>query len=363
MNNLLTDLFVKNNLGAAATLTWLALWGYIFFIYKKGAAAEKNNFGKTAVSAYEPPKNISPILARYLQKAGTLSREAGDINITAEQLMVLINLSQSGLLENFSFKQADCLTISYKIKNDFLAKQSLPEQKMFLTRLAAKVGQSGVLHEDLVMRGRQMNQQDSNGFKELGDFWYDYWVEDLGKVAAEQGLAVVKNHRFIEFINLSIVFGMPLAAILALFALHFPYLFFLCAILILPEAILFAVIYFFVTILQMYVLANNQAALVFLSFLAPLVWGFHLVMHFGWMAIIASSGKRLYFSYTDKGKEIMGQLFGYKMYLRKVDKDRLTLLKKDQQTGIYKTTLEWLMAFGLLKYEHWFEWLDVNEVK
>jgi hypothetical protein len=66
---------------------------------------------------------------------------------------------------------------------------------------------------------------------------------------------------------------------------------------------------------------------------------------------------------SDKGRELRGKLLGYKMFLQKVDKDRLTVeYSYSDHIKQEITTFSWLAVFELAKDTHWEQWMITHSL-
>jgi hypothetical protein len=357
---------IKSNpiYSAALALFCLLVWAYAIYIYIKAQAVEKSYYDKTIVPQYEPPANISPILGYYLLSFGSQGKTIGDLSRSGEQCMVLIHLYEKGLLNKLIFSGSEPMKAEYTVNESYASLAIKPEEKMFLDALVKASGMQGTLIEEMRQRnnGRYIRRY-PDGFEKINTFWFTYWHKNLSTITNDLKITNIKNttELFLQIFASTLTFGGFFAIFLFLFSEKFHPLAYLGFLLILPQVILY-----FVGVLLLKLLAAVNLGFIIsgLDFVEAKVMLFiTLFSWFFWFMIFASSVKKLYFRFTENGKTILQNLAGYKMYLKTVDLDRVSLTKKDLNSKINSTTFPWLLAFEIADYNQWAQWHSLTEGK
>jgi hypothetical protein len=339
-------------------MTILVIWVYVLYIATRGWLVGKSYYQIATVAQYEPPTNISPILAHYLLSFGSESKVASNLNNTNEQLLVLIYLYEHGLLSSLNISETDLVRVEYQISDNYISIPIAEEGKLFINYLVKQAGLNGILTE--VRRGRDRRSSGvPNGFDVINKFWPVYWYKDLKTIANTQNIVNTKSkhYRFLQVFSPTLIFGSFFAVFAFMFSTIFTPLLFIGLLLIFPQVILFSLIFFLLKILislgfdTTVLQAINLSGILSITFVSWFVWAFLLVI----------STKKLYFQFTTTGKTILQQLAGYKDYLKTVDLNRVDIESKTAGSKINSTTFPWLLALDIANYKHWQQWRGVMD--
>ncbi len=345
------DIFVAFLKGQIFSFVILYILIFIVILYIKHLA-NKNYFDpKGIMTQYDPPKNISPVFARYLLTGGRLGRMAGEISISGLQTIMLIDLYENGGLSDLTF--IDQYTVKYTIDSEYKDKKLNHEQLKFIEYLHEYIGGNSIIKRDANSKSNQID----NGFKEINNFWNIFWNKDLNNLAIERGY-VLKNSildYFISWFTVSLTFGI----FFSVFLMFIPIIgYILILIILLPILLLFGLsvlinmflLNFFDTNQIFNLLSNTdsgEAVLIILPFIIFISW---ITFFF----LLGNSTKRAMTKITPSGKDIIWHINGYKSFLKKTDKDRLTFsLNKDLEEVRNNSSFAWLAIFKIVKDEHW----------
>ena len=362
INKLSSDLLYSS----ALTLVWLLIWIYAVYILIKAKRAVKANLDASIVAQYEPPKNISPILAHFLLSFGAQGKTMGDLSQTGEQLMILITLYEKGLLSELQITEGDVIKVQYKINESYSGTGAKEEEKIFLDYLVKAAGHEGELIEETGQaagRSRRSNSQVNDGFSKINTFWFKYWHSDLNSVTNKLNLTNIKptNYLFLQIFATTLTFGGFFALFLFLFSTAWQPLFYLGLLFILPQAILFAVCLLLIKILigANILSSGTLQTLNLFGQALPIVVGFSW---FAWLLIFGGNVKKLYFRFNEAGKKVLQDLEGYRLYLKRVNLDRVDILSKVADARVNATTFPWLLVFTIANYKQWQLWHEGTKI-
>lgn len=330
-------------------VTVIFIW-MISIIVLISARLVRKNF-KSIIPEYDPPKDISPVFARFILVSGREGGRVGEISQKGNQLLTLISLFEKGLLTKL--KMINEFAIEYEIFEDYKNASCAEEEKKFLGRLEKEIGMSGRLEE----RGESENQID--GYSNMKSLWFDFWNKDLYQIALSRGY-LLKQGRLSILLSLfaaSLTFGVFFSVFLSFIPVVGK---FISAVLLFPLLIVFGIIYKLIAFIsgQMdfsWILnSNTQSAILIFSILS---W-------FAWFMILGQNMSKLNNRLTPKGLELVRRLQGYKVYLKTVDKDRLSF-SFNRETDLLKThtSFSWLGIFGMVKDKHWDQWYKIAKPK
>src|SRR3989344_1739201 len=260
----------------------------------------------------------------------------------------VINLFEDGLLKKLSFTTESLL--EYEIHENYKNMDCAEEEKKFLDRLNEKVGMSGKLQEKLSKHG-----YDGDGYNELNGVWFDFWYKDLYGLALSRGY-MEKESKIITVISIfagSLTFGVFFSVFLSFIPVVGV---FIAGIILLPVIVVFSVGYLLASILLPHL--NNIYIIVSdIEIVKVFLVGFAVFSWFAWFIIFGQNMTKLARKLTPRGLEIVRQLNGYKMYLKGVDRGRLSFsFNRESDLSRNRTSFSWLGVFGLITDKHWDEW-------
>lgn len=326
-------------------LTYVILWVFVIYIVIKAKKVRKNN--RPIETSYESPKGVSSILARYIMVSGRLGGVAGEISESGLQTITMIDLYENGGLKDISF--IDDYTIEYEIDDDYLNKNLLEEQIKFIELLKENVGDNSritILDRENISRG----------FSGVDKFWFKYWNTYLYELCINRGYFSKSKGRWdnaLNFLGVSMIFGV----FLSFFAVMIPFLGPFIAILFLFPIIIILIVAVALSSLihlvvsvdfnNIYNLLPEPFNFITFIFLPFMTW-------FLWIILIGQNIKVALTPITKKGNDIIWEIKGYKEFLSKVDKDRLSFtLDRDLDYQRNNTTFSWLAIFKIAKDRHW----------
>ncbi len=342
--------FINNEkLLLALLITIILIWIIAIFTLVKARGVRQNL--KAIVPEYDPPKNISPVFARFIMVSGREGGVAGEVSKTGNQLLTLINLYEDGLLKKLNM--FDESIVEYEIHENFKNIECAEEEKKFLERLSKEIGMSGKLEEDTNRKSRV------DGYLNLNNVWFGFWHTDMYQLALSRGYMLKESKSILplSIFATSLTFGAFFSIFISLIPVVGK---FIAGLLILPVLVVFAVGYGLATI----VLAHSNIFLVLTGGIQTLILAFGFLSWIAWFAIFGQNMSKLSRKLTSSGLEIVRQLEGYKSYLKTVDKDRLSFsFNRESDLSRNRTSFSWLGVFGLLKDNHWDQWYEVAKLK
>jgi hypothetical protein len=325
-------------------VTFLILWGFVIYVVIRAKRVRKDD--RSVITNFEAPKDISAILARYIFVAGRQGGRAGEISPRGLQTIALIDLYENGGIKELTF--IDENTIEYEIDSDYKNKKLNKEQLLFIEFLNKATGmKSKLVPVDI--------EDDYKGFKGIDDFWFQYWETELYKICVERG--------YFKKTDLYLAVPLSLLAASMMFGIFFSFFFMLIpyvGLILMAIALFPIVIIILLSTIIIYILSSifnfdpnsisglsltsNFFGLVIIPFLS---W-------FMWFYLLGQNIKIAFTPITETGKDVLLQIKGYKKFLDKVDKDRLSFsLNKDLDYERNTTTFSWLAVFGLAYDRHW----------
>ncbi len=338
--------FINNeHLLLALFITELIIWIIAISIILKARSLRKDN--KAIITEYEPPKELSPVFARFIMVSGREGGISGEISKTGNQLLTMINLYEDGLLKKL--EMIDEKTLEYEVHENYKNLECSEEEKVFLEKLIKNIGTTGKLQET------EDSKSNIDGYLNLNDLWFDFWHKDLYQLARSRGY-MEKESKLVFALSLfsgSLTFGMFFSVFLS----FIPFVgWFIALLLLLPVLLVFAVGYGISSLILMnfdFSWALNDGAQAIILFFGLFSW-------FAWFIIFGQNMSIIYNKLTPKGLELVRKLKGYKSYLKSVDKDRLSFsFNRDNDFSRNRTSFSWLGVFGLIKDKHWDEWYEI----
>ncbi len=336
--------------------TFLTLWVLAVLAHVKARSILK--IGRTVIPEYDPPVGVSPILGNYILKSGAQGGRAGRVSISGSQILALITLHEKGLLSELNFS-SNHSKIFYEVNSQFENLDSTEEEKILVRKILNLLGAKGVLNADT-------STENSDGYEELNNIWSNYWYKAIYESGIKSGL-ILKSQGFLvkllRYTGLSATFGL----FFSIFFLLIPFLgWAISAILLLPILVINGIWYIIFKILFIVLPLGFELVLINFSMLLvhPIVF---IVLFMSWFAMFMVFGgamPTLNNPLSDKGKELRNKLLGYKMFLQKVDKDRLTVeYHYSNRIRQEVTTFSWLVVFELANDKHWEQWMDAHRPK
>ena len=333
-------------------VSYILLWLFVIYIVVR---ARKNRIhDKVIETEYEPPSEISAVLARYLLTAGRIGGMSGEISENGLQRIILIDLYENGALKELNFLDEE--TIEYDIDENYKDKKLKEEQIIFIELLKKHIG------EKAIIKNKDPEDLDK-GFTGIDNFWFKYWNTELMNICIKRGYMddkIIKRDIIPNLLAVSMTFGVFFSIF---FLLFIPFIGpFIALVLLLPIVVIFFLSVIFVNIMS-YLLDGYQIPfealpeplMVFLFVVIPLLtW-------FIWFIILGQNTKMAFSSFTAKGKDIIRTINGYKEFLKKVDKDRISFsLDRDLDFQRNNTTFSWLAIFSMVKDRHWEQFYEIH---
>jgi hypothetical protein len=334
------------------TVSYILLWFFVIYIVVR---ARKNRIhDKVIETEYEPPSEISAVLARYLLIAGRIGGMSGEISENGLQRIILIDLYENGALKKLNFLDEE--TIEYELDETYKDKKLKEEQIIFIELLKKHVG------EKATIKNKDPEELDK-GFAGIDNFWFEYWNTELLNICIKQGYVdgkIIKRDIIPNLLAFSMTFGVFFSIFLILFI---PFVGpFIALVLLFPVVIIFLFSMVFVNIISSFSGGYQipfellpEPLLVFLFVVMPfLTW-------FIWFILLGQNAKMAFTSFTAKGKDIIRAINGYKEFLKKVDKDRISFsLDRDLDFQRNNTTFSWLAIFSMVTDRHSEQFYEIH---
>lgn len=183
----------------ALLITIILIWIIAIITIIRARSVRQNS--KTVVSEYDPPKDISPVFARFIMVSGREGGMAGEVSKTGAQLLTLINMYEDGLLKRL--RMIDDITVEYEIHENFQNMECAEEEKKFLERLSKEIGMSGRLQET------ENPKSQVDGYLNLNMLWFHFWHEDLYQLALSRGYMIKQSRSsfILDIFSTSLLFG------------------------------------------------------------------------------------------------------------------------------------------------------------
>lgn len=332
-------------------LTYFILWFFVLYIVARANKNRKHN--KVVVTEYEPLTDISAVLARYVLTGGMSGGMKGDISENGLQRIALIDLYEFGGLKELIF--VDDEIIEYEIDENYQGKKLKEEQLLFVSLLEKHVGKRASIEH--------VDKEDSfKGFTGIDTFWYEYWNIELQKICVERGYFDKKEIKW-NILLWYCIFSMTFGVFFSFFVSLIPIIgLFIALFLLLPIILVFLFSAISVNGIS-YLLGSYRIPFELLP--GPILVLIFMVLPFItwviWIMIFGQNQSMALNSTTQKGKDIIREINGYKEFAKKVDQDRLSFsLNRDLDFERNKTSFSWLAIFGLIKNRHWDEFYKVH---
>ncbi len=248
----------------------------------------------------------------------------------------------------------DELTIEYEIDPNYRNRGLKEDQLIFLEMLEKKVGMQAMIQE--------AEEESVEGFAEINKFWFDFWNVEMHKICTKLGYFGTKSPKLDIALNLVAV-CMTFGIFLSVFAMLIPFIGpFIVMIILFPLVVIFLfsvliarVAYYFFDIYQI-PFGTFQGTLLELLFLTV-----PIITWFVWFMILGSNTKMAFTDVTSNGRDIISKINGYRNFLRKVDKDRISFsLDKDLDFERNNTSFSWLAIFGFATDRHWDQFYEAH---